>query len=92
MSELCGFAFTEASLSALEGIPRKFRAQIVKKAKKLIEDPKPKGSRKIAGASDGKNDVYRIRSGDYRVLYSVRAGPNIIILDIGNRKDIYRNL
>ena len=41
---------------------------------------------------DGTHHVYRIRSGHYRILYSIRDGSNIIVLDIGHRRDIYRRL
>jgi len=92
MAELAGFAFSEAALSALERIPKKFRPQIVRKAKRLIFDPHPSGSKKLEGATDGDNSIYRIRSGDYRILYAVRPGPNVVILDIGDRKDVYRNM
>ena len=35
--------------------------------------------------------VYRERSGDYRILYIVRSNPDeVLILDIGHRKEIYR--
>jgi mRNA-degrading endonuclease RelE of RelBE toxin-antitoxin system len=39
--------------------------------------------------SDGEYPVYRVRQGDYRILYSVRP-IIIVILDIGHRKDVYR--
>jgi mRNA-degrading endonuclease RelE of RelBE toxin-antitoxin system len=38
---------------------------------------------------DGDCPVYRVRQGDYRILYSVRP-IIIVILDIGHRKDVYR--
>ena len=35
--------------------------------------------------------MYRERSGDYRILYVVRSNPaEVMILDIDNRKDVYR--
>ncbi|CAN5706212.1 hypothetical protein BH23GEM1_BH23GEM1_00570 [soil metagenome] len=37
---------------------------------------------------DGTEQVYRIRQGDYRVLYVVRE-TTIVILDINHRKDVY---
>ena len=91
MSALYGIAYSEAALKALEGIPRRFRAQIVKKVKRLADDPKPPGCRKVMGAVHGDDLVYRIRSGDYRALYSVRENPSqVVVLDIGHRKDVYR--
>jgi len=38
---------------------------------------------------DGEERVYRVRSGDYRILYCVR-GIIVVVLDIDNRKDVYR--
>ncbi len=53
----------------------------------LAEDPLPKGSRKLAGYED----VYRIRVGHFRILYSCVAKTLIVIvLKIGHRKDVYR--
>ena len=53
----------------------------------LVDDPRPQGSRKLTGY----DDVFRIRVGRYRVLYSVSGKKLvIIILKIGHRKDVYR--
>ncbi len=53
----------------------------------LADDPFPRGSRKLTGYED----VFRIRVGRYRVLYSVSVrSVVIIILKIGHRRDIYR--
>lgn len=85
-----GLVFTKAALNNLEGIPFKIRAQLIKKAKALILDPHPKGSKPLKGVrSDDDEAIYRHRSGDYRILYVVRENE-VIILDIGNRKDVYR--
>ncbi len=53
----------------------------------LVDDPRPQGSRKLTGY----DDVFRIRVGRYRVLYSVSGKKLvIIILKMGHRKDVYR--
>ncbi len=53
----------------------------------LSNDPFPQGSRKLSGY----DDVFRIRVGRYRVLYSVSEKKLIIIiLKIGHRKNAYR--
>lgn len=53
----------------------------------LEDAPFPRGARKLTGYED----VYRIRVGRYRILYSVDGHRLvIIILKIGHRKDIYR--
>jgi mRNA interferase RelE/StbE len=53
----------------------------------LADQPRPRGSRKLTGY----DDVFRIRVGRFRVLYSVSDTRLVIfILKIGPRKDIYR--
>ena len=62
--------------------PRVARAMLA-----LTDDPFPRGSRKLSGY----DDVFRIRVGRYRILYSVsQRALIIIVLKIGQRKDIYR--
>lgn len=52
----------------------------------LEEDPKPIGSKKLKG-----RDGYRIRVGDYRIIYDVFDSELIIdIVTLGHRKDIYK--
>ena len=53
----------------------------------LATEPFPTQSRKIADTQD----VWRIRVGSYRILYSVdNDRVVVIILKIGHRKDVYR--
>ncbi len=53
----------------------------------LADDPHPQGSRKLTGYED----VFRVRVGSYRVLYSVSGKQLVIIvLKIGHRKDVHR--
>jgi mRNA interferase RelE/StbE len=53
----------------------------------LTEEPHPRGSRKLSGY----DDVFRIRVGRFRLLYSVSERRLVIlVLKIGHRKDVYR--
>jgi mRNA interferase RelE/StbE len=53
----------------------------------LARDPRPRGCRKLAGF----DDVYRIRVGVIRVLYSIADRRLVVIvLKVGQRKDVYR--
>lgn len=91
MPALYGFAYAEVALAYLENVvPKPYRPQIIKRIQALAEDPYPNGAKQLRSVMDGTNPVHRIRSGDYRILYSVRAGPIIAVLDIGHRKDVYR--
>ena len=87
---LFGLAFGPAATKFLDRMPPgKLRAQVAKKAKSLINDPYPSGCKKLKGVKDGTNAVWRVRSGDYRILYVV-SQIEVIIVDIDNRKDVYR--
>lgn len=52
----------------------------------LAQDPRSSGSKKLKGRQG-----WRIRQGNYRVIYEIQDDQLIVIvLDVGNRKDIYR--
>ncbi len=71
----------------LRKLPRDVQERIVRRMLLLAEDPFPQGAKKLTGY----DDVYRVRVGRYRILYSVsRRRLVIIILKVGQRKDIYR--
>ena len=91
-ARLIGFAFTDAALDALDDLAPKLRKQVIKRAKALHIERYPAGCKKLVGvqADDGEA-VYRVRSGDYRILYIVRANPDeVMIIDIDHRKDVYK--
>lgn len=53
----------------------------------LVEDPRPPGCVKLQGDSE----LYRVRVGDYRILYQVQdAVLLVLVVQIGNRREIYR--
>jgi mRNA interferase RelE/StbE len=65
------------------------RVAIVGKIQLLTKNPKPEGSAKLKGS----RDLFRIRHGDYRVIYKIKDDVLIIlIIRIGHRRDIYKNL
>jgi len=52
----------------------------------LADEPRPEGCRKLAG-----RDGWRIRVGNYRVIYEIYdTNRTIIVLHIGHRRDIYK--
>jgi mRNA interferase RelE/StbE len=54
----------------------------------LAGHPYPSGTRKIVARDIAQ---YRIRVGDYRILYDVdESAKAVVILRIGHRRDIYR--
>jgi mRNA interferase RelE/StbE len=72
----------------LEGIePRDRRLKIIERIRALAGEPHPPGALKLAGSKN----AYRIRHGDYRVLYEVvEAERRIVVVKIGHRREVYR--
>jgi mRNA interferase RelE/StbE len=63
------------------------RRRIVEKIAGLAESPRPQGSEKLAGY----DDRYRVRQGDYRVVYLIDdKALNVTIFRVGHRRDVYR--
>lgn len=51
----------------------------------LAENPRPVGCKKLKG-----RDGWRIRAGDFRVVYEINDGTRVVtVLDVGNRRDVY---
>jgi len=79
--------FKRPARKALDGIPDIHANRIRVAIDALASDPFPHGHRKLVG-SEAK---YRIRVGDYRVVYNVENQELVsFIIRIGHRKDIYR--
>ena len=78
---------TRTAEKQLKRLPRDDQVKVVAAILALAEKARPRGSRKLVGY----DDVFRVRVGMYRVLYSVSGRQLIvIILKIGHRRDVYR--
>jgi len=61
--------------------------RLVRRLKTLRENPRPQGVKKLAG----EDNLYRIREGDYRIIYTIDEKELIVlVVKIGDRKEIYR--
>lgn len=70
----------------LEKLPNKDLKKIVVKIQDLSVEPRPVGSEKLSS-----DDKFRIRQGNYRVVYSIEDDKLVIfVVKIGHRQDIYR--
>ena len=71
----------------LRGIDKQFISRIIEAINSLSDDPFPSKHRKLQGTESS----YRIRIGDYRVIYQVDIEKKIIVIyHVRHRKDIYR--
>ncbi|HLQ77397.1 MAG TPA: type II toxin-antitoxin system RelE/ParE family toxin [Terriglobia bacterium] len=78
----------DSAAKELESVgTKKDRKRIASRIQALATDPRPPGSEKLAG----EENKYRIRQGNYRVVYSVDdRRRTVLIVRIGNRKEVYR--
>jgi len=68
-------------------LTRPDQIRIVRVIRTLSSNPRPVGCRKLMGY----HDVFRVRIGRYRVLYSIEDRRLVIIvLKVGDRKGVYR--
>ena len=74
-----------SALKELEAVgSKKDRQRIVRAILSLAQDPRPSGCRKLSG-----RDKYRLRSGQYRILYAVQDAILVVtIMKVG--RDVYR--
>jgi mRNA interferase RelE/StbE len=73
---------------SLDRLPKGDFNAVVGAVKDLANTPRPKGIEKIKSAG-----LWRIRQGDYRIVYSIDDGQKlVVILRVGHRREIYRSL
>ncbi len=70
----------------LGDLPKKDLARVVSRIRKLASQPRLAGCEKLSG-----QERYRIRQGDYRIVYAVDNDGRVVeIVKIGHRSEIYR--
>lgn len=61
--------------------------QIIRKLRELEKDPRPHDCKQL----QGKTDLYRVRTGDYRIIYTIKDNQLLVlVVQIGHRRDVYR--
>lgn len=74
--------------SEFRKLPQQIRSRVLSAVAELIDNPFPTGARKLVG----NNDLWRLRIGNYRVIYRVESEVLIIeIVRVRHRKDAYRH-
>ncbi len=72
----------------LAKLPRAIARRIAAAIEALAADPRPAGVRKLAG---GAGEGWRVRVGDYRVLYEVRDAELLVtVVKLAHRRQVYR--
>jgi mRNA interferase RelE/StbE len=78
--------FRPAALREIRRIDRSIQPRIQGAIALLAEDPRPPASRPLRGRPG-----YRLRIGDYRIIYTIDDGILLIAaVTVGHRRDVYR--
>jgi mRNA interferase RelE/StbE len=71
----------------LDRLPRNLRERLVRAMDKLAENPRPRGCVQLKGH---RGEYYRIRVGDWRIIYTIKDDVLIVIVvQLGPRGDVY---
>ena len=73
----------------LLALPRPLRERVRLAIRELRDDPRPAGTRLLSG--QGRERVWRLRVGEYRVLYEIQDGAAVVlVIRIAHRRNAYR--
>jgi mRNA interferase RelE/StbE len=79
--------FLPSAQRELAALPKDVQRRIVNRVDALREDPRPLGARQL----QGEDRLYRLRVGDYRVIYSIEGRRLVVVVvKIGHRREVYR--
>jgi len=79
--------FSHRAAKAYRVLPEDMRRRIEPKIDALAENPRPHGARKI----EGQETAFRVRVGDYRIVYEVHDRVLIVmVMIVGHRREVYR--
>jgi len=75
----------KSAVKEIEKLPKSILKRIVNKIQALSTEPRPIGCKKLTA-----DEKYRLRVGDYRVLYRIEDNRVLVyIVKVGHRKKIY---
>ncbi len=70
-------------------LPVIVRKRLAPRIDALAGNPRPRGVKRLSGTED----FYRIRVGDYRILYAIEHRELVVlVVKLGHRKDVYRGI
>ena len=84
-----GITFARSARKELERLPADLGQRVLQKIEALSENPRPAGVTKLKG----QKNVWRLRVGDYRVVYAIDDTAKAVDVSIvRHRRDVYRDL
>ena len=83
----CRIEFTRSAERDLRRLDRSMLARVMAAIDALADEPRPSGVKKLVGSEH----TYRIRVGDYRVVYSIEDRLLLLLVQrVRHRGDVYR--
>ncbi len=81
--------FKPSAAKEFSQLPKNIQKRIAAKVNTLADNPRPRGVEKL----EGRENRYRIRVGDYRVIYEIHNEVLLVlVVRIGHRREVYRGL
>jgi mRNA interferase RelE/StbE len=76
--------FKESVRKDFDSIPKSDLQRIMERIASFADNPRPPGSEKLSG-----EEKYRIRQGNYRIIYAIEDGQLIVmIVKVGHRREV----
>jgi mRNA interferase RelE/StbE len=80
-------AIAPAARRQIKKLAKSAQLAIIARLETLAHNPRPPGCKKLSG----EENLYRVRKGDYRIVYQVQDDRLIVlVVRVGDRKDIYK--
>jgi len=81
--------FKASADKSLDKVPKPLQSRVIRKIQSLAAEPRPSGSVKLSGS----DDLWRVRIGDWRVVYRVDDKEQAVdVRIIAHRREVYRDL
>jgi mRNA interferase RelE/StbE len=79
--------FARSARKELEALPPPIAVRVLQRIENLEREPRARGSKKL----EGSVDLWRVRVGDYRIVYSVNDSKQIVdVIAVRHRRDAYK--
>ncbi|MBI4309410.1 MAG: type II toxin-antitoxin system RelE/ParE family toxin [Candidatus Omnitrophica bacterium] len=76
----------KSAAKEIETLPKHHLQAVIQKIHSLADNPRPPGCEKLSA-----QDKYRVRCGDYRILYTIEDMVlTVCVVKVGHRRDVYR--
>jgi mRNA interferase RelE/StbE len=80
--------FKKSVTKDLRSISKQDLKRIIERFDELTNNPRPVGCEKLSG-----QERYRIRQGDYRIIYEIRDDVLVVVVvKVGHRREVYRDI